>query len=193
MRTFPSARLLALFALFLIGNSAFAQFKYGAQFMLVSAASGKVLDVGTDKVASLARPNSQKDNVCVLESDAGQNQIWRIEPAGRSTFRVVSVLNGKVLSVGCDNIVDPDNPNTQRDNVCVLDWDKDDNQRWKIERMDDGSWRFTACHNDEALTVGLDDVIVRSRPMARRDNACVLNWEGTPNQRWFIIQVPAAP
>jgi hypothetical protein len=191
MKISSMLKMACLSASLLISTAAFGQFKFGAQFMLVSASNGKVLEAGTDKVASLARPNSQMDNVCVYESAGETNQLWRIEPASNGTFRLVAVHNSKALTVGCDDMPDTERPNSQRDNVCVLNWERDNNQRWLIEKQDDGSFCLLAVHNEKALSVGEDDVIVRSRPMARRDNVCVLNWAETPNQRWFIIQVPA--
>lgn len=164
-------------------------FDANSYYILTAMHNGKVLDVGCEDVHDPLKPNSDRDNVCAFERHEGQNQQWKIEFLGDGTYKLTARHNGKVLNVGYEDVHDPARPNLDRDNVCVLEGNKSNSQRWKIELLEDGSYRLTAKHNGKVLDVGCEYVHDPSKPNSDLDNVCVFNWHGGGNQRWSIQKI----
>lgn len=159
-------------------------FDQNSYYIFTAMHNGKVLDVGCETVHDPLKPNSDLDNVCAFERHEGDNQQWKIEYLGDNKYRLIARHNGKVLSVGCNDVHDPGKPNEDRDNVCVLDWGKSQSQQWKIELLEDNTYRLTAIHNGKVLDVGCENVHDPSKPNSDLDNVCAFEWHGGSNQRW---------
>lgn len=155
-----------------------SEFNPNIHYMLIANHNGKVLDVGLERVHNPAVPRSDLDNVLVYQRHNGDNQKWKIEKLSGGYYRLICVHNGKALDVGLNDVYNPANPRSKRDNVLVYKWHGGDNQRWKIERLDDGSYRLTAKHNGKALDVGLEDRHNPAVPNSDRDNVLVYGWHG---------------
>ena len=182
-------KIICVFLICLNGQL-FGQFDYSGWYTFTAKHNGKVLDVGCDDVYKPNNPNSQRDNVCAYTWHGGDNQRWKIELLEDGYYKITAKHNGKVLDVGCDDVYKPNNPNSQRDNVCAYTWHGGDNQRWKIELLGNGFFKITAKHNGKVLDVGCDDVYKPNNPNSQRNNVCVYTWHGGDNQRWKMLRLP---
>jgi uncharacterized repeat protein (TIGR03803 family) len=139
-------------------------------FELVSRNSGKCLDVfgaSTDAAASVIQW------VC----HGGQNQQWRLEPAGGGAFRIIARHSGQALDV-FGALLDDVTP--------IIQWPVHggDNQAWTLEPASDGYVRIVARHSGKALDVEF---------ASTDDGARVIQYtpHGGANQQWLLRAVPS--
>jgi uncharacterized repeat protein (TIGR03803 family) len=141
---------------------------------IVSRNSGKCLDVygaSTDAAASVIQW------VC----HGGENQQWRLEPAGGGAFHVIARHSGQALDV-YGALLDDVTP--------VIQWPlhSGDNQVWTLTPASDGYVSVVARHSGKALDVEY---------ASTDDGARVIQYtpHGGANQQWLLRPVgsPAAP
>ena len=137
-------------------------------YKMVALHSGRALDVNIDAAM----------NVVQHDWNGGDNQWWKIEPvqgnmssgfSPGSFYRLTARHNGKVLQVmnsGMDNQAD----------VNVGNWTGGANQLWKMEVLDDGTYRITAKHSGRSLDVNMGQ--------DNQANVVQHDWHGGDNQHW---------
>jgi uncharacterized repeat protein (TIGR03803 family) len=135
---------------------------------LVSRNSGKCLDVfgaSTDAAASVIQW------VC----HGGQNQQWRLEPAGGGAVRIIARHSGQALDV-FGALIDDVTP--------IIQWPVHggDNQVWTLEPTSDGHVRIVARHSGKAMDVEF---------ASPDDGARVIQYtpHGGANQQWLLRPV----
>ena len=141
-------------------------------FELVSRNSGKCLDVygaSTDAAASVIQW------VC----HGGENQQWRLEPAGGGAVRIIARHSGQVLDV-YGALLDDVTP--------IIQWPAHggDNQAWTLESASNGYVFIVARHSGKVLDV---------EGGSMDDGARVIQYtvHGGANQQWLLHAVaPAA-
>jgi uncharacterized repeat protein (TIGR03803 family) len=137
-------------------------------YEIVSRNSGKCLDVfgaSADAAASVIQW------VC----HGGENQQWRLEPAGGGAVRLIARHSGQVLDV-YGALLDDVTP--------VIQWPVHggDNQAWTLEPASDGYVSIVARHSGKALDVELASI---------DDGARVIQYtpHGGANQQWLLRAV----
>ena len=139
-------------------------------YEIVSRNSGKCLDVygaSMDAVASVIQW------VC----HGGENQQWRLEPAGGGVYRIVARHSGLVLDV-YGALVDNVTP------IIQYPSHGGDNQLWTMEPASEGHVVFVARHSGKALDV---------EGASLDDGARVIQYtgHGGTNQQWLLRAVPS--
>jgi hypothetical protein len=134
-------------------------------FEIVSRASGKCLDVfgaSTDAAAQVIQ----------WSCHGGQNQQWRLEPAGGGAFRIIARHSGQVLDV-FGALVDDVTP------VIQYPVHGGENQLWAIEPTSAGYVRIIARHSGKAIDV---------EGASLDDGAWIIQYtpHGGTNQEWFL-------
>ena len=139
-----------------------------AYYELVSRNSDKCLDVygaSTDAAASVIQW------VC----HGGENQQWRLEPAGGGAFHLIARHSGQVLDV-YGALVDDVTP--------IIQWPLHggDNQVWMLEPATDGYVSIVVRHSGKALDVEF---------ASTDDGARVIQYtpHGGANQQWLLRPV----
>jgi uncharacterized repeat protein (TIGR03803 family) len=143
-------------------------------FEIVSRNSGKCLDVSgasTDAVAPVIQW------IC----HGGENQQWRLAPAGGGAFHIIARHSGQALDV-YGALLDDVTP--------IIQWPLHggDNQAWTLEPASDGYVSIVARHSGKALDVEY---------ASTDDGARVVQYtpHGGANQQWLLrpVESPAAP
>ena len=141
-------------------------------YEIVSRNIGKCLDVSgasTDAAAPVIQ----------WTCHGGENQQWRLEPAGGGAVRIIARHSGQVLDV-YGALLDDVTP--------IIQWPVHggDNQAWTLEPASDGYVSIVARHSGKALDVEF---------ASPDDGARVIQYtpHGGANQQWLLRAVaPAA-
>ena len=140
-------------------------------FEIVSRNSGKCLDVYG---ASMDAAASVIQWVC----HGGENQQWRLEPAGGGVFRIIARHSGQVLDV-YGELLDDVTP--------IIQWPAHggDNQAWTLEPASNGYVFIVARHSSKVLDVEF---------ASPDDGARVIQYtvHGGANQQWLLRAVGSA-
>lgn len=127
--------------------------------------SGKYLDLADWRLDDGA-PVQQWDY------HGGENQCWKLQPAGGEYFRIVSMHSEKCLTV----------PNESGDDdVRVLQYPYAGlgGQQWKFVRHTDGSFAISARHSGKFL-------YVEGNGRENGDKVAQKHWPQGPSQQWWI-------
>ena len=129
--------------------------------------SGKVLDVAGGSADNGAR-------IIQWDYHGGGNQLFRLEPLGDGSYRLVAQHSGRVLDVeggSADNGA----------RIIQWDWHGGPNQRFNIQAIGLGYYRMSAQHSGRVLDVsgGSTD-----------SGAQIIQWDwhGGPNQQWKLAR-----
>jgi hypothetical protein len=143
-------------------------------FKIVSAASGKVLDVSR---------GSSDDRAQIIQFDDhdGVNQLWRFittlqdpsSPSQPTGLAIQSVGSGKVLDV---------EGGSNDDSAPIIQFQDHggSNQRWRLESVGNGLFRIVSAASGKVLDVEGGSLDNGARVIQFRDH-------GGPNQRWKLI------
>lgn len=139
-----------------------------ACYTITARHSGKCLDVSGA---------SSDDGAAVIQwsGHGGDNQRWRLVPAGDGYFTITAKHSGKCLDVSGVS---------RDDGAGIIQWSGwgGDNQKFRLEEAGDGSYRIVAKHSGKCLDVS---------GASTGDGARVIQWSswGGDNQKWFFTRV----
>jgi hypothetical protein len=118
------------------------------------------MQAATKMEPTLASLSAQSARVAASELQSG------------ATYRITNVCSDKSLDVDGANLLD---------GGAVQIWDSAnvDNQKWRLDRLDDGAWAVVAQHSGKALSVA---------GWATNSTTLIVQWarDGADNQRWII-------
>jgi uncharacterized repeat protein (TIGR03803 family) len=139
-----------------------------AYYELVSVNSGKCLDVTGASTEAAA-------TVIQWTCHGGENQQWRLEPAGGGAFHIIARHSGQALDV-YGALLDDVAP--------IIQWPLHgaDNQAWTVQPAPAGEVSIVARHSGKALDVAYGST---------DDGARVIQYipHGGANQRWLLRAV----
>jgi hypothetical protein len=143
-------------------------------FKIVSAASGKVLDVSRGS-------SDDRAPIIQFEDHDQANQLWHLfipfadpsSPSLGAGFAIQSVGSGKVLDV---------KGGSQDDSAPIIQFQDHGglNQRWRLESVGNGLFRIVSSASGKVLDVEGGSLNNGARVIQFRDH-------GGPNQRWKLI------
>lgn len=140
----------------------------GTSYYTISAKhSGKFLDVSGA---------SGNDGAAVIQwsGNGGDNQKWRLVPAGDGYFSIIARHSGKYLDVSGVSV---------NDGAGIVQWTGwgGDNQKFSLEDAGDGSYRIIAKHSGKCLDVS---------GVSTDNGARVIQWTnwGGDNQKWRFAE-----
>ncbi|MEV7395107.1 RICIN domain-containing protein [Streptomyces sp. NPDC091215] len=139
-----------------------------AYYHLISAHSGKVLDVNGSSTADGAAVIQYQDN-------GGENQEWQLKPTGDGYYELVNRNSGKVLTVKDASTADFAEIQQAADSGAA-------NQQWRIDDVTGGAVNVVSRNSGKMLDV---------KSASTADGAAVIQFHGNgaDNQQWNLEAV----